>query len=177
VQDAAALGLAGGFDAVVGRSILMYCRDPVAALRGLVGFARPGAVIAFEEVDLVVVGAAMHPLGPLFGRAQGWRRAAFARAGAHPAMGFELHATFLTAGLPAPALRLHTVVGAGPEWEEYETIAGVIASLLPTLVALGIATAEEVGVETLAARLRDEAVALGATVAAPPLIGAWTRTP
>jgi hypothetical protein len=34
-----------------------------------------------------------------------------------------------------------------------------------------------VGIETLAARLRDEAVALGATVMAPPLISAWARKP
>ena len=41
----------------------------------------------------------------------------------------------------------------------------------------GVASAAEVGVETLAARLRDEAVALDATLAPPPLIGAWTRKP
>ena len=177
VQDAAALGLTSGFDAVVGRLVLMYCRDPVATLRGLVGFARSGAVVAFEEIDFAVVGWAMHPPGPLFERANGWRREAFARTGIHSAMGFQLHATFLAAGLPAPTLQLNTLIGAGSEWDDYETNAGVIASLLPKLVEHGIATAEEVGVETLTARLRDEAVALGATVAAPPLIGAWTRKP
>jgi hypothetical protein len=41
----------------------------------------------------------------------------------------------------------------------------------------GIATAREVASDTLAARLRDEAVAHRATVVAPPLIGAWTRRP
>jgi hypothetical protein len=65
-----------------------------------------------------------------------------------------------------------------PTWRNpNDDRAGVIASLLPTLVELGIATEEEVGIETLAARLRDEAVALGATVMAPPLISAWARKP
>ena len=39
-----------------------------------------------------------------------------------------------------------------------------------------MASAAEVGVETLAARLREEAVA-GRPVVLPPLIGAWARTP
>ena len=41
----------------------------------------------------------------------------------------------------------------------------------------GIVTPEEVGVETLADRIRDEAVALNATLVSPSLIGAWARTP
>ena len=146
----------------------MYTHDPVAALRGLVGLARPGAVVAFEEIDFAVLGWAMHPPGPVFAQANGWLREAFVRLGAHPAMGFELHATFLAAGLPAPALRLNALVGAGPDCDLYEIHAGVIASLLPKLVELGLATVEEVGVETLAAQLRDEAVALGATTSSSP---------
>jgi hypothetical protein len=37
-----------------------------------------------------------------------------------------------------------------------------------------VATAEEIGIDTLAARLRDEAVALDAVLALPPLVGAWS---
>jgi hypothetical protein len=40
----------------------------------------------------------------------------------------------------------------------------------------GVATAGEVGVETLAERMRAEALALDATLLTPPWIGAWTRT-
>ncbi len=40
-----------------------------------------------------------------------------------------------------------------------------------------VATAEEVAVDTLAARLREEAIALKATLVSPSLIAAWTRTP
>ncbi len=177
VQDAATLESTGSFDAVVGRLVLMYTREPAATLRGLAGLARPGAVVAFEEIDFAVVGSVMHPPGPLFRRTNEWIREAFGRIGAHPAMGFELHATFLAAGLPSPMLRLDALIGAGPESDLYETVAGVIASLLPKLVELGIATTEEAAVETLSARLRDEAVALGATLAAPLLIGAWARKP
>ena len=176
-QDVAALGLDGGFDAIVGRLVLMYTREPVAALRGLVALLRPEGIVAFERIDFTVVGWTKHPPGPLLQRANGWIREAFARMGAHPGMGFELHPTYLAAGLPAPALQMNALIGAGPEWRLYETSAGVIASLLPKLVELGIATAQEVDVDTLAGRLRDEAVALEATSSSPPLIGAWARKP
>jgi hypothetical protein len=39
-----------------------------------------------------------------------------------------------------------------------------------------VATAAEVEVDTLAARLREEVVTADATVVPPPLIGAWART-
>jgi hypothetical protein len=41
----------------------------------------------------------------------------------------------------------------------------------------GMASAAEVEVDTLAARLREEVVAADATVVPPPLIGAWARKP
>src|SRR4029434_7966615 len=40
------------FDAVVGRLVLMYYADPVAALRRLSSHLRPGGVAAFQEPDL-----------------------------------------------------------------------------------------------------------------------------
>jgi hypothetical protein len=41
--------------------------------------------------------------------------------------------------------------------------------------AHGVASAETVDVDTFESRLRDETVALAATLVAPPLIGAWVR--
>ncbi len=49
--------------------------------------------------------------------------------------------------------------------------------MLPLMQRTGVATAEEVGVETLAERMRAEALALDATLLTPPWIGAWTRKP
>jgi hypothetical protein len=39
----------------------------------------------------------------------------------------------------------------------------------------GVATAEEIGIATLAERLRSETVAHDACIMLPPLVGAWTR--
>jgi hypothetical protein len=56
-------------------------------------------------------------------------------------------------------------------------LAETARTLLPLMERTGVAGAAEVGVDTLAARLREEVVALDATVVPPPLIGAWTRKP
>ena len=49
-------------------------------------------------------------------------------------------------------------------------------SLLRMMEHTGVATAEEVDIESVAQRLRDEAVAHDACIMPPPLIGAWTQT-
>jgi hypothetical protein len=47
--------------------------------------------------------------------------------------------------------------------------------LLPLMQEMGVATADEVDIESLEARLREEAVSRNAVVVLPPLIGAWAR--
>ena len=58
-------GVADGFDAAVGRFVLMYVPDPAAALRRAASLVRPGVLVCLHEVDLVYDWAA--PIG-------GWRR-------------------------------------------------------------------------------------------------------
>jgi len=41
----------------------------------------------------------------------------------------------------------------------------------------GVATAAEIAIETLAERLRNEAVENNACIMPPPLVGAWARLP
>lgn len=59
----------------------------------------------------------------------------------------------------------------------YAYVAQTTRTLLPLMERTGMATAAEVAVDTLAARLRDQIVAADATVVPPPLIGAWARKP
>src|SRR5579875_253391 len=39
----------GGFDAIIGRRVLMYQRDPAAAFRTLVNSLSPGGLMVFQE--------------------------------------------------------------------------------------------------------------------------------
>jgi hypothetical protein len=59
----------------------------------------------------------------------------------------------------------------------YELIADLLRSLLPVLERAGAATAADVEIDTMAERLRKEAVAHDGCIMLPPLIGAWVRLP
>ena len=86
------------------------------------------------------------------------------------------HRTFREAGLPVPRLIQGARVEAGPASPIYAWMEQTTRTLLPLMERTGVATAVEVAVETLAERLREEAVARDAVLVPPPLIGAWART-
>lgn len=160
----------GPFDAVVGRLVLMYAQDPVAMLRDLARRVRPGGIVAFQEIDLTTPVAL--PEGPLYRQMFQWMVAAFAAAGADPQMGLKLFATFRAAGLPAPELETTRLLGGGPDFCAYAQGAMVMRSLLPLILARGIATADEIDIDTLEERVRAEAVAGGGVISMPMHVGA-----
>jgi hypothetical protein len=56
-------------------------------------------------------------------------------------------------------------------------MAQIVRSLLPLLERNGIATVEEVAIDTLAERMRQDAVANESVTFVPRLVGAWSRLP
>jgi hypothetical protein len=67
-------------------------------------------------------------------------------------------------------------VESGPDSPVYAYNAQTTRTLLPLMERTEVATSTEVGVDSLAARLREGLVAADATVVPPPLVGAWART-
>jgi SAM-dependent methyltransferase len=175
VGDAGAMALEESFDAAIGRFVLQFSHDPSAMLREIATHVRPGGIIAFQEVDWS--GCRSLPEIPSFSRCIGWGVEAMRGSGADPYIGLKLHSVYRGAGLPAPALSLRAGMGAGPDHAVYISIAGLIRSLLPAIERLGVATADEVDIDTLASRISAEAVAENATVAWVSVVGAATRLP
>jgi hypothetical protein len=87
----------------------------------------------------------------------------------------ELYPVFLAAGLAGPSMRFDTVIGGGPQCPLFEALAELTQSLLPAMEKLKIASAAEIGISTLAQRMRDEVVALKGVVISGGFIGAWSR--
>jgi len=164
------------FDAAVGRCVLMYLADPVAALRRIADHVKPEGVIAFQEVDFTFF-AHSEPPTPLMADIHDWIRGAFAAAGSDPQIGFRLRRLFLAAGLSDPPLQFNTVMGGGGDFAGYAFAGATVRSLLPVIERAGIATAAEVDVDTLPDRLRDQVVAADATITTISLVAAWTRLP
>jgi SAM-dependent methyltransferase len=173
VADGATVTLPEPVDMVVGRLVLMYLPDPAAVIRHLRTALRDDGVLAFQEFDLA--GATSEPRCPLFELAIDRIRQTFGRTGIDARMGPHLGRHFEAAGLPAPALSSSAKVERGPDARIYRQLAGITRALLPLITRTGVASAEEVDVDSLEARLREEARALDATLVAPPLIGAWAR--
>jgi SAM-dependent methyltransferase len=163
----------GSFDAVIGRFVLLYLRDPAGLLRRLSRRVRPGGVVTFQEVDYSV--AAQVPSSELFGRVRNWIFSAFDACAADRCMGGKLLATFLAAGLPRPDMIGVTQVEGGPDSPYYEFLTQMVRSMSPVMERAGIATSEEIDVETLADRLREDAAAGERVLFPPRVVGAWTR--
>jgi SAM-dependent methyltransferase len=164
------------FDAAVGRLVLMYLADPAATLRRIAALLRPGGIIAFQELTLTESGLT-YPEAPLLQRTGTLINETFRRAGTEMEMGLKLYPAFIAAGLPAPAMRAERPIGGGPDFPGYRWMAQITRSILPLMEQLGVANAEDIDVETLVVRLREEVVGSGGVVAMPTLMGAWARKP
>ena len=72
-------------------------------------------------------------------------------------------------------MHLFAPVGGEGGWSGYDYMASGLRSNLPSIVQHGVATEEEVGIETFARRLHDEVVGQGGVIALPTFVGAWAR--
>jgi SAM-dependent methyltransferase len=162
------------FDAVIGRYVLMFQRDPAAMVRRLAAHLRPGGVIVFHEPDWD--GVRSIPPSPTYDRCSGWIVETLLRSGHSTHMGKELHSTFVAAGLPAPTMRLDALMAGGANnADPLRLLADIVGTLIPEMERLGVARADEVGLETLAERMIDEAIAGDCLLVGRYEIGAWSH--
>jgi hypothetical protein len=109
---------------------------------------------------------------PLLDQCIGWITETYRRVGADPDMGKKLYSVFRAAGL-TPRLSGATRIESGPNSIVYPFAAQTLLSLLPAIQRLGIASPAELGIETLADRLRADAIAGDHCILMPRLVGAW----
>ena len=174
--DPMEVDLPGSFDAIVGRLVLIYMPDIPAALRRFKSLLRPDGILAFTDTDLrLYQRLTVHEDAPL----QQWVFdcifQAFRHVGAHQELGMELPRHFAAAGLPAPTMRLEAPIGCGLDWVGYQWLADACHNFMPLFERAGITTAEEMDVETLAQRLRDEAESCRRPSIMIPAFSAWTH--
>jgi SAM-dependent methyltransferase len=165
-------GVEDGFDAVIGRLVIMYAPDPVAAIRQAAARVRPGGLLCLHEADLGYLWASPQP--PLWSQIRGWFLEALEKAGIETRMGPRLHTAFRAAGLPTPRMLVESFAQGGgdaPAWAWASVVAGVV----PLMERFGIATRAEVDPAALASRLLAETLACDGCVISPPMTGAWTR--
>lgn len=174
VGDAAEMAFERPFDAVIGRYVVQFQPDPSALLRKLAGHVRPGGILVFHESDWK--GARSFPHSQTYENCCHWIEETFRLRGAETRMGIKLHAAFVKAGLPAPSMREHSFVGGGVNAADViELVVSLVHTILPDMLRLGVATAAEVGAETLIERLREEVIANEGVLVTYSQIGGWCR--
>jgi ubiquinone/menaquinone biosynthesis C-methylase UbiE len=161
----------GPFDALIGRLVLMYVADPAAVLKSQLAVLRPGAVIAPIEFD-VSTGRSVPPTS-LVDQVYAWIAEAFRRAGIRPALGPHLWSVLVATGL-RPLGMLGVQPHFGPEDPDGPALlAGIVRTAMPLIERGGVATAKDVGVDTLQQRITAELAAHGAVLAHPTMFSAW----
>lgn len=165
----------GAFDAIVARLLLFHVPDPVSVVQHHLQHLRPGGL--FVAIDFDLGGTRADPPLPVVETAVRWVHDAFRAVGAWPRIGARLgtilRETALT-GVTTFGVQAYLAPHdpAGPR-----LLAGVVRSLTPAIIANGLATDDEIGLETLEQRIADEVRQAGATIMPPTVVGAWGRMP
>jgi len=161
------------FDAVVGRLILFHMSDPVSVLRHHAASLRADGLLLALDFDLGACRA--EPALPLVDDALAWVKAAFGRAGASPAIGTKLAVLLAEAGL-ADVQGFGVQGYAAPgDPRGPALLSGVVRTLAPQIVAAGLATSQQIDIDSFEARVADAVRASGSVVVLPTLAGAWGR--
>ena len=158
------------FDAVVGRFILQFLPDPIAALQSLSHLVHPGGVIAFHEPCWT----AILPLGahlPLWSACASLVCESLQRSGGNTEMGLTLCRIFRQAGLPTPNLQMEIPLAeaaCSALW-----IYDLVCTLLPQIRRLNLPLEDLGNLDTLLERIQSEAAASKNPVPCVALVGAW----
>lgn len=161
-------------DAVIGRLILMWTADRIDVLKACAAALPPGALVWFLEPDMHYPYA--RPSSPAWDAVYEWLVTTVQHLGVETRMNLCLHEAFRAAGLPAPQMRSETLMWGwqeAPVWFWVNVIRGII----PVLEQFGIATASEVDIDTLEARLTADLREADGIMLLPPLTAAWARIP
>jgi hypothetical protein len=132
---------------------------------------RPGGVVAFLEHDTTMVPGRLKPL-PLQEQVSGWIRKTIEREGADIHIGFNLPHLFEQAGLTVEHVRAEAIIQTPKT--QYPTV-NIIRAMLPRIIKTGVATEEEIDLETLEERLFDERAKANSMYVSDMVFTVWAR--
>jgi ubiquinone/menaquinone biosynthesis C-methylase UbiE len=180
VSDYPSLELSPSVDAIVGRLVLLFARNPAAALAGVCRNLRSGGIVAFQENNMQFDAPVLvEPRDGLAAKVVGWITVGIGHSGVQPRLGLQLYAIMKSAGLePSPQMESGMVIPQGPDGILFPYLTDLVRSAMPSIIASGAATAAEIDIDTLEQRLAADAPPTGVvgTVSAG-FVGVWARKP
>jgi SAM-dependent methyltransferase len=158
------------FDLTYCRLFLMHMQDPVAVLEKMLGWTKPGGVVAAQEFDFGAI--AVEPLCPAMAEFNRLFEGVFRGHGRNLRAGRQLPAQFEAAGIGAPDGTLAEVKYI-PLSDMAAMLIGVYQGLFASGVELGIADRERA--EAFKADITEAGADGRYYCLTPILIGAWKR--
>lgn len=161
------------FDLTFARITLLHLKDPVAALRKMMGWTKPGGVIVVQEYDLESAWEAYPKLDEIVEAIQTFRTF-LEKVGRDGKLGLKLPAYFIEAGLGLPdgtdvaASLQDLAVGGRITRDSYD-------SIFPMAKKLGIT--DEASRQRIFGAIDQAIKAGGSYMLSALLIGAWKRRP
>jgi ubiquinone/menaquinone biosynthesis C-methylase UbiE len=160
------------FDAIVGRLVLEFLPDPVAAISRLSKLLRPAGIMAFQEPTWKIWLTYSAHL-PLRATVTTLIRDTFVAGGANTEMELPLYRGFKAANLTSPQLGVDLPVGDSPEFRSL--LHDLLLAVWPRAEALGLLLKNLGPPETLARRLDEELDANQSFASFVGLVGAFAR--
>ena len=162
-------------DVIVGRLLLFHVADPGAVVRHHIDNLRPGGM--FVAIDFDLGGSRSEPPVALVEETLSWVEKAFRAAKAWPRIGAKLGLLLDDAGFTRV-----TTFGVQPYVSPRDRtgpalLAAVARSLAPAIISHGIATADQLELETLEHRIGEAVRRADAVVLLPTVAGAWGYKP
>ena len=160
------------FDVTFTRITLVHVKDPVAVLRRMYAWTKPGGYVLVQEYDFHPL--AVHPEWPGMAELEKVFHGVFAKAGRDLRLGCKLPALFAEAGIGAPD-GSDIAAHLGPFSQFGPLLQATYSSLLPAALKWGLTSeeeSEEFSREVVHAMSQTEY-----SVLSPLLIGVWKRKP
>jgi ubiquinone/menaquinone biosynthesis C-methylase UbiE len=157
------------YDAVVGRHVLIHAADPLGWIHRSKSLLRTAGIVAFQEYDLSHF-PHIEPELPLFHRLSEGLVELFRRAVAYSDTGARLYHWMRMAELSNTQSHAECLMSGSLDSPYYEWFAETIRSVAPRLESLGIVSAAELDVQTLAVRLREEAISRAGCITTPLIV-------
>jgi SAM-dependent methyltransferase len=158
------------FDAAVGRRVLMYLPSPVDTLCRVAAALRSGGLAIFQEADATMIPGRHHAF-PLHDRVNEWILQTVAREGANIHMGFDLPRVLEQADLNVQHVRAVAEIEYGAD----NSMFAITLAMQARIVQQGVATKDEIDIETLEERLAAERTEVGSIYVRSMSFGAWAR--
>ena len=140
------------FDAIVGRRVLMYLPDPRRVISKLSTMLKIGGMMIFQESDSTLSSKSIIPM-PLHKQVDKWIWDTVEHEGGNIHIGFDLWSFFTQKGLTVKKLHAEAVVQT-PDKPIPRAL--IVKLMLPRIIKAGVATEEEIDINTLEDRLTEE---------------------